>query len=311
MLNEKTIEQIIPSAFRQETDLVFMKVKISPELALNWLKRNVKNNRRVSKSNTDQLLQDVRGGKWNSNSGEVIKFDTDGNLLDGQHRLKTIILSETTLETHVVLNASSTGFVTLDTGKKRSFSDVLVIEGFTTYVKDFAVIIKRSEAMFSGRYSSKVPPTNSQMLIVAKDQRVDIEYVCQKAASLVKECEVMKRSEYGIFLRVFKRVNLDDALEFFRLFVEGYGADTNHPTYRLRNVLIKDAKALSKNLSPMERYALIILAWNAYFDNQNMTKLRWGVDQKFPQVRGLEGIIGERNKEREVKSYEIDLFGQE
>ena len=86
-----------------------------------------------------------------SNNGETIKFDSKGNLLDGQHRLSMVVKTGITMETHALFGVDSKGFLTLDSGKKRSAADALRLEGFKRF-RHMPNAIQISEALLVGRY---------------------------------------------------------------------------------------------------------------------------------------------------------------
>ena len=67
-----------------------MKVEtITPKLAEKWMEAN-KNNRPLRRSLVGRYAGAIRRGQWELN-GESIKFDEDGVLFDGQHRLAAVV----------------------------------------------------------------------------------------------------------------------------------------------------------------------------------------------------------------------------
>ncbi|NUN01320.1 MAG: hypothetical protein HUU41_09415 [Bryobacteraceae bacterium] len=62
---------------------------ITPELARQWLERNVRN-RPISENTVIAYGLDMLEGRWQYD-GAPIRFDTDGNLIDGQHRLSRLL----------------------------------------------------------------------------------------------------------------------------------------------------------------------------------------------------------------------------
>ena len=58
---------------------------VTPSQAGIWLKSNP-NNRSLSRSRVERLAGYMREGKFHQN-GDTIRFDEDGALLDGQHRV--------------------------------------------------------------------------------------------------------------------------------------------------------------------------------------------------------------------------------
>lgn len=75
--------------------------KITPAIAQEYLKHNTNNYRRISETRIHTYAEDMRNGCWQTN-GEAIAFSESGTLLNGQHRLKAIIESGTTVEILVV-----------------------------------------------------------------------------------------------------------------------------------------------------------------------------------------------------------------
>ena len=62
-------------------------------------------------------------------NGEPIIIASDGTLLDGQHRLWAIVVSEATVPAVVVQGIDRSTFDTIDQGRKRTTGDVLSING--------------------------------------------------------------------------------------------------------------------------------------------------------------------------------------
>ncbi|MFB8416467.1 hypothetical protein ACFC63_13300 [Streptomyces albidoflavus] len=73
---------------------ISMKVTlVTPELAIEWLRRNIENNRPVSHGKVRQWKTDIEQGRWKL-THQGIAFDPEGNLIDGQHRLLAIAASK-------------------------------------------------------------------------------------------------------------------------------------------------------------------------------------------------------------------------
>ncbi|WP_408952058.1 hypothetical protein [Lysobacter sp. Hz 25] len=102
-------------------------VQIAPETAQLWLERN-DTNRPMRKSAVAQYASELRCGLW-KRSGQTIKFSRTGRLLDGQHRLAAIVSSGVTADWDVTFGIADSAFDVIDTGRVRTGTDVLVIEG--------------------------------------------------------------------------------------------------------------------------------------------------------------------------------------
>lgn len=102
-------------------------VLVGPDLAREWLARNT-SNRNIRPLRVAQYARDMRAGAW-KRTGETIKFDTNGDLLDGQHRLAAVIESEATAPMSVTFGLDPDIKHYVDTGAARTPADALRIKG--------------------------------------------------------------------------------------------------------------------------------------------------------------------------------------
>ncbi len=103
------------------TEITSEVVKVSPEMAEQWLEKN-KMNRPLRPRYIEQLASSMRRGLWKL--AQPIIFAPDGWLLDGQHRLSAIVVCGKTIETLVVRGVQKNNFGVIDQGRNRSASDL-------------------------------------------------------------------------------------------------------------------------------------------------------------------------------------------
>ena len=113
---------------KKKSDISVSLVYITPEIAKHYLSYNTQN-RKESGSSINFLTQQMNKGLFIEN-GESIVFDKNMKLTDGQHRLMAIIKSGKSYHIPVVKGVNIKSMATYDTGKNRSASDVLSINGF-------------------------------------------------------------------------------------------------------------------------------------------------------------------------------------
>jgi hypothetical protein len=99
-------------------------ITVSPVLAKNWLSRNIQHNRKVKKSTVAHFAKLMANSLWKLN-GEAIKFDANGNLVDGQHRLYACLQAGVAFQTLVVRGLSQQDFYTLDGRGVRRVADFI------------------------------------------------------------------------------------------------------------------------------------------------------------------------------------------
>jgi len=105
-----------------------MRTVITPDRAKQLLDQNIENNRSFSPGRVRRYASDMAAGRWRYN-GESIKIDVRGRMIDGQQRLRAIILSGIPQEMELVENIPDNVVYTLDQGRGRSAADSLKMRG--------------------------------------------------------------------------------------------------------------------------------------------------------------------------------------
>lgn len=102
---------------------------ITPAQAAKWLQTMV-NNRTLSQAKAIEYAIAMDDARWVIN-GETIKFDAEGRLFDGQHRLQGCVLADKAFKSYVAYGITDQdAFSTVDVGKNRSHGDVFSIAGY-------------------------------------------------------------------------------------------------------------------------------------------------------------------------------------
>lgn len=97
---------------------------ITPEMAEQYLTKNTNNFRKLNFNKVKLYASDMRNGRWEYN-GDPIRFNNEGILIDGQHRLNAIVMSHTSVkcvvERGVESNIIDIGFIrtSQDIGKAK------------------------------------------------------------------------------------------------------------------------------------------------------------------------------------------------
>jgi hypothetical protein len=135
---------------------------ITPQIAKAWLDKNI-NNRKISARFVAQFARDIAAGNWEL-TGDPIKFDVHGNLIDGQHRLAACIKADNNFSCYVAYNINPHAKDVIDTGKSRSGRDVLTMHGMTnTGPVSTALKLLIHERMGSA-YTLRAAVTHSELL---------------------------------------------------------------------------------------------------------------------------------------------------
>lgn len=97
---------------------------INPSIAQLVLEHHNPKNRTLRMQRVRQYADEMRRGQWKL-AGDPIRFDADGILLDGQHRLRAIVEAGLAMEFVVIRGLESDTFTVMDKGLNRGVGDAL------------------------------------------------------------------------------------------------------------------------------------------------------------------------------------------
>lgn len=262
---------------------------ITPEEARDYLKANTKN-RFLDRNKAQIYAGAIARGEWSLN-GETIKFTKRGRLLDGQHRLLGVVLAGKSIKSAVVRGLDDKAQETIDTGRKRSFGDVLKLRGESN-----TRILASGTRCVYGYSKNGVLTTSShgvrptmQQLITFLDENPGLRKAVNFPYSDVTRKLLTPAVGCGLFY-LFSLVDEEDAHKFFVDLGTGVGLDEENPVLALRNRLLKETGIGVHSMHPRIRAALTIKAFNAWRDGRHLKVLKWSaagnLSENFPRVHG-------------------------
>jgi hypothetical protein len=113
-------------------DEITVTLRVSPEIAQQLLDDTNQGNRFLNMLTVKTYARAMKTGRWSRN-GETIKFSRTGKLVDGQHRLAAIVMSNVTVELEFRTGLDDEAGLTCDTGRKRSANDIMGMQGLTKW----------------------------------------------------------------------------------------------------------------------------------------------------------------------------------
>lgn len=211
-------------------------------------------------------------GEWESAkvTGGCITFDADGILINGNHRLRAVILASKTVPDIAIEFYLITGFTnshTIDTNAGRTYAYILRERGEKYYVQ-LASVVKMYDAYLDNNQipfdlsgsSTKSHVRFDRILSEHPNLRTSIKRVLSKKCVLA-----ISGSLLGTFHYIFSAINPTLADEFVDTFT-GYNdkATQNHPVVRLHNMLmVKKHKNIMYSTIGVATFC--ILAWNRMY----------------------------------------------
>ena len=103
-------------------------VIIQPTTAAAWLDKNV-GNRKFRSTTVAKYARDMAAGEWQF-TGDAIRFDETGSVIDGQHRLKACVKAGVPFRSLVIYNLKADTQDVIDGAITRKAADALTIGGF-------------------------------------------------------------------------------------------------------------------------------------------------------------------------------------
>lgn len=256
------------------------KETITPKKAMQWLQRNI-HNRPLSTKLANDYAKVMRAGRWKLN-GETVKFNGNGDLIDGQHRLTACVEAGTPFESYVVRGLSHETFDTIDQGRKRTAGDVLARRG----EKHYTMLAAACRIVFGITTLGKVDlgrAIRPDEIIDTINEHPDLRVCCEWVSQHRGE-RIVSMSLAAALLYLFGKTDPERASVFWNRVLTGEGLTRNMPEFYLRSRLIENGRAVSK-LRGDVICALAIKAWNAAIKNAQCKQLKWDTErEEFPKI---------------------------
>lgn len=241
---------------------------ITPAYAKQLLDQNP-SNRKLSETTINRYAADMKAGAW-TNNGQGIVITPDGALLDGQHRMHAVLRSQREIAMLVVRGVPPEAFVTMDSGKARSFADVLSVQG-CVHVNTLASLSRLSFNYAAGA-NLRYTPTKTTL-----HEFVQQHPYAQDVAKLMGNAKLkMPRSPLGAVLLLGNhRRNLDDeVVEFIDGLESGAGLFKGDARLALREWVNQQKLRERGQLTSQTLFAATARAWNAFASGKELSVLR-------------------------------------
>lgn len=262
-------------------------ILITPEMAKEFLKKNVRN-RKLSQKTVNKYADDMKKGRWTLN-GETIQFNKKGELQNGQHRLNAIILANVSIMVLVVTDIEDErAFETIDQGLMRGAHTILQLRGVPNANRMVSIskkLLLWDQTEDKGNFSVSVRKSlsNGEIADYYEEHKEEIDLVY----NIIKDATILRTSKsYSAVITALTlcfRYNPSEALSFIEKFKTGANLSENSPILLLRNKLTHVTTKDGGRRWEIEVMALIIKAFNDYAAGKTRRLLRWNIEtEKFP-----------------------------
>lgn len=248
---------------------------ITPEMARAYLNTSV-GNRVIKQDILRGLVSYLKNDTFKVN-GETIVFDSEGNLMDGHHRLEAVAAAGVPAIFIVVRGVERSTWTTMDSGTARSLGDVFRIEGISNY-NNVSSVIAGTYAMRNNKIGTNTLGAGNKLKRdgLTRDDALGLYYKYEDTWQLAVRTGISLRNklpgyfnvkEVGVisaYLIIFLHHDAKRVTEFWDLVATGDGIYAS-----LRNVFLKDMQETRyKRLTSKARQSLIATAWNIHLKNK-------------------------------------------
>lgn len=253
---------------------------ISPQAAMSHLDR-MGYNRKIDQNRVNALARDMLHGAWGE-TYDIVAFNRDGALLNGQHRLMAVVQSGIGQTFVVGRGFDQESYQTADRQKTRNLKDDLEFLGVPN-AKDVATAARKSFTYdelgyFPDSGGPRPSPVEALAIYQADDER--FQKAVRAAGRMTKA--VTGRNRTSLFAApiyiLYRDGGSEDAVdEFLHELQEGAGLPGGSATLILRNILGREGGQevrLNKVLGPKAREvapATLFNAWNEWLEDASTT----------------------------------------
>lgn len=265
---------------------------ITPELAEHYLAKLPNSQSKIQQRSQSPGLVDRYSGDMASEQwlfiADVIRFNTIGELVDGQHRLRSIIQSGASEFQLVARGLEPESFAVFDTGRARSFSDLLRSIG----VANVAMISGTTRRVFHwqrGNYGVAnvarvpnpqflgVPASPGKLLETFQNLRKEIQHAGRRGGSLKAQfaTKTAAPAVVAFIYLLFSRLDLDRCEAFFHeLQIGPAQVGPEYPIAVLRDRLMREVKAGERGSPDWVWIHFFITTWNKWYEATSMGPLK-------------------------------------
>lgn len=264
-------------------ELAIQVESINPKKAEQYLTQNTKN-RSLRLTRVKAYALQMQRGQWKL-IGDPIRFDKDGNLVDGQHRLQAVIMSGKTIKFVVIRNLPEDAFIVMDAGLNRTPGDGLSLIGVGA-TSHKAAAIRILWVIDAGGDPRKTDDKNAVTRQDVYDYYVQNSPIIEDSTMLGSQMYTHVRGNRSAWITLAVMTGRID-MNLRNKFLEGMRTGANlppgDPRLALRNWL--GNKQNWRVNSAGDHLALYVRAWNDWMTgNKRQTMRLVASDDPFPAI---------------------------
>lgn len=275
-----------------QKEMTSKRMVVTPKMAAEFLKLNVCN-RKFKQHIANHYAMLMNRGEWSQTSTQGIDISVSGLLMNGQHRLSAIVKSGVSVNMFVHENVPDENFKTMDTGAKRSMTDIIDIAGVENPKSVSAIITKflilKNNSGRSGTYNKGKTGLSANDILDEYSKRPDFwQTIVENTNKFHKAFGTfLEPSHIGAWYATCMDIDQSDADHYFKMLSTGIGFTSDKdPIAQYRSYLIKNREEKNtKTVTVPHRFALFAKSWNNFRDKKIVSFLRYSAGETFPVLK--------------------------
>ena len=263
-------------------------VLVTPDMATTFLSTNVEFNRPIQPKKVKEWADKMRRGAW-KRTGATLDFDTEGRLINGQHRLQAIIETNLPQMFIVVRDLPPEAFDNTDIGTMRSSAVVFARYYPNEVNRNLKVAVART--MLMGIISGLTPDKDTVVTFARKN----IETINQILAPTLTMPSVFRRAPIiAAFVNAVRTTDdtfsgpkgghtIEEVMPHIERYAKQMWTGPEDPMKMLFDKIQKYAlsKTAGEMLSPKDLYSIAVSALRAAVKGRTLKRLHattvdWG-----------------------------------
>lgn len=248
---------------------------VTPDLAQIYLNTMIEGQRNLRPRKVAQYKADLLSGRWYLS--EPIKFNQEGRLFDGQHRLRAVIAAGTPADFIVGRGYPIESMQVVDIGAVRSSKDIAKVAGYEISHAAFAIVNLLKNTAADGGWGTQ---------ILSHQERIDIYFKHEKAIEFcLKFSKVVGGIRHAAFyvapVKAYYNYNHEKLARFLEIMNGGcVSPDECQAPRILRNWFLEKGISRSTHSTVrLDMYRKSISALSAFERNQNISRI-YGTSQE-------------------------------
>jgi hypothetical protein len=252
----------------------------SREICEKWLSALPDFQRNLKPEFVKMAVRDMTNDRWLF-TGDAIRFDWNGALIDAQHRLHAFLQADFFPVVLVVRGLDPKAYPLIDGGTPRTYSDAFKYEEIASYATKSSVA-KMWMSYSDGKNLGTRRLSKTEVLDAYYQHYDSIEWAIEKWNVLEGLVSKVRKTFFASL--ALERIGQDKTESFFNGVETGIGSSA---AVAFRKLLIRESNKTRGKFSQHEIAALGIKALKAHAENKPTTILKWAFDESFPTLETL------------------------